>query len=1715
MSHKLSLLAVILLGIISLVGKAQNPSRDQEKGFVPGVPYASSDIESVNLTNGNLAFSVPLGSLPKGRGEATSGLFLKYNSKLWKKHIEEIMLENGNTSRQSFLGRNSDGGWKYGEKYALKVTNRNDGLDEIVPMCRRVPDGQGTLLRQNLEGSYIWKVQIEFPDGSLREFRPTGYWLPPEVSGMFYNIRPTGQINTYTSSSGCSPVTIQSPDPYISYYSADGSYMRLITYPNGDWQLYTADGEKITNNSTEGQRIYDRNGNYVQYGSVTLPDNSQATGWIDQLGRYTAKKATSSSEDTVYQIGTDGQLLEWKVRWKPVTVMKKYRTDCATCTRERGQTSYQVARALFRVVDNVQTPNGLVYTFDYFAHNGNIPYDPSGGTTNQNWSPGWGEVKSVTMPSQAKTSYDFEIYEDPEVTNTGYIKPDEILDWSGRTTQKTLTYIEEYDSILTPREDKWIYRTSKMGSSVTNPDGSITSQSFYHLDNDPNLGGYVYKETSSDNAIVEKLWQFNEPTGFNAGRRANPYIKTQFQTIADGSGNPSLTAIKDYNYDKNGNIIKVAEYEWVEYSSIPRNEYGIVTGIPAGLTPKRITKTNYYNSTPDASYTSTTENVLNGYWNSSAITSKKSVASVEVQNSSGQIVSRSEFTYDNPDTTSNLTQTKIWDSHKNGVNQPYSNPLTASNSISTTAQYDQYGNPTQTTDAKGTISTITYGAVNGYTGLYPTQTVSAYGTAIQRTSTAVYDFYTGLATSVTDVDNNVTSATEYDALGRPLKSKAAVGTPLEIWTRMEYDDVARRVITRSDVETKGDGKKIAVQHYDQLGRVRLSRSIENAATEDPYNEQHGIKVQTRYQAGNPYSYQLSSNPYRAATSATATAEESMGWTRSKSINTGKHSEVETFTGASLPAPWGTNAASTGVVTTDVDADRALVTDQAGKRRISKTNALGQLINVWEVKESDADTEAISFGTLSLNGLKTSYQYDTLNNLTTVSQGVQTRTFAYDSLARLKQANNPESGAISYVYDNNGNLTQKTDARQVVTNYVYDNLNRVTSRNYSAPAGLPNYQATPNVVYTYDDVSVANSKGRLTKVTNGFSATEYTQFDILGRVLKSRQTTDGVVYNPMEYVYNLSGAMVEQLYPSGRVVKNTLDADGDLSQVQSQKANGTLQNYANSFNYTAAGAVSSMRLGNGRWENTQFNSRLQPTQIGLGAGAASQNLLKLNFDYGITDNNGNVRSQQIIVPTVGATAGFTAIQTYTYDSLNRIKDAKELIGTTQQWKQTFQYDRYGNRRFDTANNNTTTLQANCQTAVCNPTIDPATNKLVGYGFDSSGNTKTDANGQTFTYDSENKQVEVKTSASQTIGQYFYDGDGKRVKKYVPSTGETTIFVYDASGKMVAEYSTIVASTTNAKVSYLTNDHLGSPRITTDANGQVISRRDFQPFGEEIQRANYGTDNVRQKFTSYERDTESELDFAQARYYSKNLGRFYSVDPENAGAKEDDPQSWNGYAYSRNNPILYTDPDGLEYKVCNQEGQCWTHSDGDFKKAQKGFPNLYEEVDKDGHYDSGNILDSDGNVIGTYERTSIDRDYQFVYSVSEESQKKGKVVIGAAAFGITVGVGAGVAAGTIGIVGLRLLAQRVAISVLTSGQIAKTIGKEQTKLLGSLFGTGKQGAVKALANPKVSQALNSESLIIYREIAKRAIAAGNDKSGTQKLRIELIEKVLLQRGVILPK
>jgi RHS repeat-associated protein len=499
---------------------------------------------------------------------------------------------------------------------------------------------------------------------------------------------------------------------------------------------------------------------------------------------------------------------------------------------------------------------------------------------------------------------------------------------------------------------------------------------------------------------------------------------------------------------------------------------------------------------------------------------------------------------------------------------------------------------------------------------------------------------------------------------------------------------------------------------------------------------------------------------------------------------------------------------------------------------------------------------------------------------------------------------------------------------------------MTDRNYT---NEPSGSETPDVDYFYG--TTAPKVGKLTKVSSSVSTTEYTSFDILGRVTASKQTTDGGDTNGYStgYTYKLSGALDEQTYPSGRVVKNELDASGDLSLVTSKENSSAIyKTYANDFTYTAVGAVSSLKLGNGRFESTAFNSRLQPTQIALGSSVGNAGLLKIDYTYnssGNNDNNGNLLSQTITVP--GLSHPF--VQTYTYDELNRLKSATETNNSTQTWKQTFTFDRYGNRRFDETNTTMPTSFSN--QALTNPTISTSNNRMTstGWTYDSAGNTVGDPDGRTLIYDAENKQVEVKNSGNASLGTYFFDGDGKRVKKVVPSTGETTIFVYDAGAKLIGEYSTIVQNSSNAKVQYLTQDNLGTPRINTDAIGAVTSRSDYLPYGEELttqggrsSSEKYQADDVRQGFTGYENDEETGLDFAQARIYDSSLGRYSGVDPLISSGRAEVPQTWNRYSYALNSPAIFKDPTGKDIIIL-----IWATEDGKIGHAGIAIANYKTE------------------------------------------------------------------------------------------------------------------------------------------------------------------------------
>jgi hypothetical protein len=267
--------------------------RHSQRGFNPGGSYALSDIESISTASGNLMLNVPLGALPPGRaGSPGFTLGLTYNSKLYDIHIEQVPNEIGQVENLTHLNDSPDGGWRYTlpSGYVMRQVSRLN--EEPGPPC-----SADTSPFEYQRNAYIWKMQVIYPDGAAREFRPFGY--VDQFGDGFFNVSANGWVfgDALVSNGGsasCShSETLANTGPMV-YYSTDGSYARLVvehsSSPNNhtgggnQWTLYFPDGSRVTNNPGEPQRTYDRNNNYVDFYQTTYNDHP-AFEMADRFGR--------------------------------------------------------------------------------------------------------------------------------------------------------------------------------------------------------------------------------------------------------------------------------------------------------------------------------------------------------------------------------------------------------------------------------------------------------------------------------------------------------------------------------------------------------------------------------------------------------------------------------------------------------------------------------------------------------------------------------------------------------------------------------------------------------------------------------------------------------------------------------------------------------------------------------------------------------------------------------------------------------------------------------------------------------------------------------------------------------------------------------------------------------------------------------------------------------------------------------------------------------------------------------------------------------------------------------------------------------------------------------------------------------------------------------------------------------------------------------------
>jgi RHS repeat-associated protein len=898
--------------------------------------------------------------------------------------------------------------------------------------------------------------------------------------------------------------------------------------------------------------------------------------------------------------------------------------------------------------------------------------------------------------------------------------------------------------------------------------------------------------------------------------------------------------------------------------------------------------------------------------------------------------------------------------------------------------------------------------------------------ALGHTSYAQYDYYLGKPVDSED-PNGVKSSIYYaDALDRPTKGIRAVGTAAAGQTLFIYND--------KDIVVSGNPPRsiTTIKDKDVLGESNSGNGLKSLALYDGLGRTwRGATYEGNTGAGNTWAIadtqfdglgrvSKTSNPYRAADpSAGAASPPSGTWTATTYDALGRALTVQT--------------PDTAVVTTVYSGNAVTVIDPAGKQRRSLTDGLGRLIRVDEPDGTNSlgavgsPTQPTYYTYDALGNLRRVQQgtqtrwfaYDSLSRLIYAKNPEQTTNSAFVYTDNTVSPANTQ-WSVKYQYDANGNLLQKTDARNVGVIYAYDALNRNTTVNYD------NTAVNPDITRYYDNSAAGTyGKGRF---WYDYAGGDYSNgqnvehkaidgYDPLGRPLSMRRhfKLNGTWSNGFttSQTCDLAGNVKAITYPSGNVVNYSYNAAGQQAGFTGKLGGltgggpGGDVNYATGMQYNPRGQMIRETFGTNAalYHRKHYNRRGQLFDIRLGTDGSSSwdvedpqvwqwangswNLGALRLYYSASqndysganpaqaDNNGNVYYMEHFVPTAldgskNITNWVLGTDSYLYDELNRIKRVTEsytnYVATSI--KQSYLYDRYGNRRIDLANTDVTSagsgvtridfkaLTANNRlVAASDTTGDDTSSDLMRY--DKAGNLVVDNYSPDpgkrggMEYDAENRM----TKAVGISHQYRYDADGKRTRKLVSGSLELWL-VYGVNGELVAEYDATLpggtlkkeygyrggqmlvvydsALATNDKLKWMVTDHLGSTRMVVNRTGDLggVQRRDYLPFGEELastvgHRAAPGsgyavTVDPRQKFGSKERDNETGLDFFEARYFCSTQGRFTSPDEFAGGPVElfavaaavnptffadlTNPQSLNKYQYCYDNPLRYVDSNG---------------------------------------------------------------------------------------------------------------------------------------------------------------------------------------------------------------
>jgi RHS repeat-associated protein len=525
-----------------------------------------------------------------------------------------------------------------------------------------------------------------------------------------------------------------------------------------------------------------------------------------------------------------------------------------------------------------------------------------------------------------------------------------------------------------------------------------------------------------------------------------------------------------------------------------------------------------------------------------------------------------------------------------------------------------------------------------------------------------------------------------------------------------------------------------------------------------------------------------------------------------------------------------------------------------------------------------------------DGKSTSFGYDALGRLTSVSGADGTATYAYDEADnrvsqtdalghitqmrydaqnRLVERRYPGGETERFAYDAAGELVSRTDSLGRTTTFVHDETGNVVRR--ILPGG-----ATVDVTYAAD--------GQRASVVDARGTTTYA-YDAAGRVA-SIVDPDGAT---LTYAYDASGNLASLASPSG-TVSYQFDALDRMSRMTAPEGTTT-------YAHDLAGNVVRRTAPNGVTTDIVFDTRDRPTSIVQASGATTLQSFAMTWSpagrrTGITELGGS--------KTV-----------YAYDAQGRL--AAETRTGSHPYTVTHAYDAAGNRTQSVRDGVATTFTYDADDRLLQA-------GSTTYAWDANGNlaSRTAGGGVTqFGFDAESRLVSLQGGGYSE--QYAYDADGHRVRA-TDASGSTRFLVdtmnptgyaqvieeRDTTGTLVARqaFDAALASTTRSgAVRHVLADPLGSVRALTDSAGAITDRTLDDAYGVPVDSDGATPNPYRYRG---ERVDAAGLYDLRARAYDPAAGRFLSRDPF-AGNVEA-PLSLHRYLYANGDPANRVDPSG---------------------------------------------------------------------------------------------------------------------------------------------------------------------------------------------------------------